>query len=730
MEIRGTDELDIKNVLKYGQFYASALVLQGELQSLVDYKVSLHQTLKTHLNNANTLLSDFLIYKFADAEALNILSSLTTKQFYFLDADDTVRRYWMQKLRGRRKSEVSAFLTSLCFVCRPNMNEQTSDRLGKAMELFTPTSHQESRGGSGGVLGSLGRTHSGNEIPSCYGVSGTDPIHWEEMIDKVPQVMGSEAKEAAIHILKFSIWSLPPVYKACLLYLFCFSCDLELPVRKLLHLWLGEGFFTGLSMEWKMQPEYLAELCLKDLVNRELIKVTSWKFDGSPKRCRLSDLVYNLSTQEDRDIFKKSIFKVMAASSSDLSSYERYPRKTEKDIKTVRSCICLTKSFPKSLTTATSDVDIKKCFDEVERQHHFGLVRVLDLEGVYKPLLPNLAKLLLLRYLCLRSTAITSIPPEVGDLPLLETLDLKQTSVSTLPPSIWESKSLRGLYVNDVRVDHRQKTSPGALTNLHTVSGLYIAQSEVITNIFDGCSNVKKLGFTCHRESIDAVLNWVLKDLQNPIESLKIRCVDGDGKSSEIKLRSLTKHQHLHKLYLLGKLEDVNSDNLVKIEKPLLLSGLLPSCLTKLTLSMSNLRDDPMPVLGESFPELTILRLLADSYTGTRLTCSNRLWFPKLRCLKLWKLAQLKELTVQEGGMSLLQVLELRMCGSMEKLNGIEHLPGSNEVILTNMPNNFVMDICAMKVGTKTTVQNLKSTYYQVSEFLSSRCCHSFISVD
>ena len=68
----------------------------------------------------------------------------------------------------------------------------------------------------------------------------------------------------------------------------------------------------------------------------------------------------------------------------------------------------------------------------------FGLLRVLDLERVYKSKLPNnMGKLFLLfRYLGLRWTFLDTLPYSVGELPYLETLDVKHTYISSLPSSI------------------------------------------------------------------------------------------------------------------------------------------------------------------------------------------------------------------------------------------------------------------------------------------------------
>jgi hypothetical protein len=118
---------------------------------------------------------------------------------------------------------------------------------------------------------------------------------------------------------------------------------------------------------------------------------------------------------------------------------------------------------------------------------------------------------------------------------------------------------------------------------------------------------------------------------------------------------------------------------------------LLPPNLKILTLSMSQLRKDPMRTLGQ-LPYLNILRLLADSYMGEELACYQG-GFPQLHVLKLWKLVELRELIVKEGAMPCLKQVEIRACKRLEKLEGLSKLTTLKELILTNMPSQFAKEV-------------------------------------
>ncbi|XP_056163175.1 putative disease resistance protein At1g59780 [Syzygium oleosum] len=317
--------------------------------------------------------------------------------------------------------------------------------------------------------------------------------------------------------------------------------------------------------------------------------------------------------------------------------------------------------------------------------------------------------LLLLRFLGLRLTVLDSIPSAVGKLPCLETLDLKHTNVTTLPNSIWKAKNLRHLYMNEVHIDaFLQKLSKGSLSNLQTLRGLYVGNESVVTNSLDRLVNVRKLGLTCHKKSVKAVVKWVL--LLPNLHSLKLRSIDEFGKPLNIELVSLEKQTKLCNLYLLGELvEQVN----LALVKQVNLSGVLPSCLKKLTLSMSALTEDPMPVLSK-LPELSILRLFAHSYLGHQMTCDGE-GFLKLRVLKLWMLNQLRSWTVKKGTMPILQELEIRGCDALTNIDGIEHLQGLKELTLTDMREDFIK-IIKRGVGSEmyTKVNEWKLSRHQV----------------
>ncbi|KAL3735204.1 hypothetical protein ACJRO7_024355 [Eucalyptus globulus] len=498
----------------------------------------------------------------------------------------------------------------------------------------------------------------------------TEPSEWSRKIDKFPS--SCEDESALPDILALSYQELPPELRACFLYMGIFPIASEVSVRRLLWLWISE-----------VGTEDLAEFYFQTLVNRNLIEVTEWKLDGCPKMCRMLGVIHEFFFPRSVD---SGLFHVRENSSFRMCKPpENYKIRRLVEYSRIKNSLDSfhdhrLRSYVSfiSASRGMANREIGMFLKNVINKGGFGLLKVLDLEGVYKPMLPkSMCNLLLLRFLSLRSTVLDSIPSAIGNLPCLETLDLKHTNVTTIPSSIWKAKNLRHLYMNGVRIDaFSRKASKGSLTNLLSLRGLYVGDKKAVVNRLDRLVNLQKLGLTCHGNSLKAVAKWI-EQLSN-LQSLKLRSTEKFGEPSNLEVISMAQYRNLCNLYLLGSLPIPANQ----------LSGVLPSCLRKLTLSMLNLEEDPMPVLGQ-LHDLSFLRLFANSYVGPQMTCVSG-GFPKLRMLKLWMLGKLEHWTVQEGAMPLLQELEIRRCIQLNSLDGLEHLRSLKEVVLTDMLQGFV----------------------------------------
>ena len=78
---------------------------------------------------------------------------------------------------------------------------------------------------------------------------------------------------------------LPLELKGCLYYFLLFPKDFEIPTRRLITLWVAEGFLR--LGRGDKSPEHFAERCLMELIDRNMIQVKEKKPNGKVRTCCL-----------------------------------------------------------------------------------------------------------------------------------------------------------------------------------------------------------------------------------------------------------------------------------------------------------------------------------------------------------------------------------------------------------------------------------------------------------
>ncbi|CAL5208482.1 unnamed protein product [Lathyrus oleraceus] len=485
---------------------------------------------------------------------------------------------------------------------------------------------------------------------------------------------------------------LPLYLRRCLSYFGLFPDEFGIPVRRLVILWVAESLVYH-SEEDEVTPEIVAERYLTELIHRNMVQVVARKRNGKVKTCRLPSALRQLWLTDSRSLDpKNSIIRRVA---DHLNSEDVWHNHIHGDTTSLRSS---------SLRTSYKDVLSFMSFDPQEGSKPgqqignffkvcissdcFLLLRVLDLERVYKPKLPKrIARLTRLRYLGLRWTYLESLPSSISKLLKLQTLDLKHTYIHTLPNSIWKME-LRHLFLSETyRTRFPPQPKGNSLSNLQTLSGLFVDEETSVQGGLDNLVNVKKLGLACQsmslqeeamKKQLEAVADWITK-LEH-LQSLRLKSRDEQGKPWILHLNSFVNHTNLTDIYLLGSL---NSSYVL---------SQFPLSLMELTLSHSKLEDDPMTLLKD-FPNLRTLCLLAESYVGTTMVCESQS-FPQLRVLKLWMLEQLDEWIIGPGTLPCLRQLEIRSCPRLKMLpDGLKHVNTLLELKLTNMPMEINADV-------------------------------------
>ncbi|KAM1712590.1 hypothetical protein ACFX12_023453 [Malus domestica] len=464
-----------------------------------------------------------------------------------------------------------------------------------------------------------------------------------------------------------------PDLRNCLYYFKLFPNNFEISARRLTALWIAEGFVGDQETE---ETDDVADKYMSDLIHLDMIQVVKRKHNGEVKTCRLPYALQNL--------------ELRGMSRGRLADHCKTSNETFTLIHGDSS------NFPNSDLVSILSFDTRegnKPGEEIGNFLRRGIagdffhrLRVLDLERVFRPQLPNtIGKLKELRYLGLRWTFLESVPASIGDLLNLQTLDVKHTYVHTLPGSIWKLQTLRHLYLNQSyqnKFKHQQGGS--TLKNLRTLWGVFLDEDSHLIHWMDKLINLRKLGleFQLSQPKQRSLADKIVK--LTSLQSLRMRSIDEMGEPSDLVCQCLSGLESLSCLYLFGKLDSSE------------IKDAFPKNLTDLTLSGAALSVDPMPVL-EKLSNLKFLSFYSNSYTGIEMVCSNK-GFPKLVVLKLWKLQQLKDWDVKEKAMQNLRELEIRACTNMKVPSGLRHLKNLTQLKLTNMPEEFVATIATTKV--------------------------------
>nr|XP_023919958.1 disease resistance protein RPP13-like [Quercus suber] len=192
--------------------------------------------------------------------------------------------------------------------------------------------------------------------------------------------------------------------------------NFEIPTRRLITLWVAEGFLR--LGKGDKSPEHFVERCLMELIDRNMIQVTEKKPNGKVRTCCLPGALRKLLSKAVEDKVLKGQVNTTSKSSSSLQHncwiVDHY-NNTEPS-NTIFNHIhgdntdnaTLQASYGKALSFMSFDYqegsqsgeDIENFLQRYISYKCFLLLRVLDLERVFRPQLPKvLSKLALLRYL-------------------------------------------------------------------------------------------------------------------------------------------------------------------------------------------------------------------------------------------------------------------------------------------------------------------------------------------
>ena len=233
-------------------------------------------------------------------------------------------------------------------------------------------------------------------------------------------------------ILLLSFNDLPHQLKHCFLYCSLFPEDYMIRRRRLMKLWIAEGFVEQVQGS---TLEEVAESYLGELIFRSMLQVV-WRNEFErPKACKMHDVMREIAlaiSERQRFCVVHDGGETTKECKARCMSIHKIDRELESftGISKLRSFLV----FNRMLKILPSEGK---------------MLRVLDLQNAQiDGLSDELFNLFNLRYLNLRGTLVKEIPKSIGRLLNLQTLDIKNTQIKALPREIGKLQNLRHLIVH------------------------------------------------------------------------------------------------------------------------------------------------------------------------------------------------------------------------------------------------------------------------------------------
>lgn len=502
---------------------------------------------------------------------------------------------------------------------------------------------------------------------------------WKRVLQNISWHLLEEQEKIA-RILALSYNDLPSHLKSCFLYLGLFPEGVNIQTKKLIRLWVAEGF---LPQEGEETAEGVAQKCLSELIGRCMIQVGTVSSLGTVKTIRIHHLLRDLSLSKGKEEYFLKIFQGDMADSSTKarrhsihSCHERYDS-LKHNADHSRSLLFFNREYNEEIVRKLwlpLNFQQEKKLNFIYRK--FKLLRVLELDGVRVVSLPSMiGDLIQLRYLGLRKTNLeAALPPSIGNLQNLQTLDLRYCCfLKKIPNVIWKMVNLRHLLLytpfespdsSHLRLD--------TLTNLqslpHIEAGNWIVDGGLANMI-----NLRQLGICVLSGQM---VNSVLSTVQG-LHNLHSLSLDLQSEDDEFPIfMQLSQCTHLQKLSLNGKIK--------KLPEP----HEFPPNLLKLTLHNSYLQKESIAKL-ERLPNLKMLILGQGAYNWPELNF-NAEGFPQLHILRLVLLKELEEWTVEGSAMPRLENIVIDRCEKLKKIpEGLKSITSLKKLKIVGMPVEF-----------------------------------------
>lgn len=281
-------------------------------------------------------------------------------------------------------------------------------------------------------------------ISRLLATTGKETTKWE----KVYNSLGSKSNDGLSSLwqaLEVSYDDLPQHLKVCLLYLSAFPEYYKIGRDRLTRRWITEGF---VNEEPGMSMQEVAENYFSELIERNMIEAVDVDCFGEIHACRVHDVMFDLIAEKSSEENFVTLIRVHGKSTSTQS---QYVRRLSIDYGTAADDFDLTNFNITHVRSLTVYGNIHN-LDSVPLGRYLRMLDFECCEGVNSRHLKNIGELILLKYLSLKSTWISELPPQIGYLKCLETLDLTQTNITGLPVEVTRLQRLVHLLAGGVEL--------------------------------------------------------------------------------------------------------------------------------------------------------------------------------------------------------------------------------------------------------------------------------------
>ncbi|KAG9155411.1 hypothetical protein Leryth_009848 [Lithospermum erythrorhizon] len=234
---------------------------------------------------------------------------------------------------------------------------------------------------------------------------------WQKVASDVTAFVMNDSERKCADLLELSYNNFPFYLKPCFLYFGCFPPDSEISCKRLIQLWIAEGFIKRTVREGL---ECIADSYLNDLIQRNFIHVARRRSLGGLKTCRVHGLIHDFCSSKGKE--EKLVQRVINASGA----------------ASTQSCrLIILYDWGHNIKDWSSHKDVHSLlfFSYIRTEsaryifHKFKLLRVLDLMS---PLLtwdiidlPDSIGLLV--HLTFLAGTFSSVPSTIGNLTNLQT---------------------------------------------------------------------------------------------------------------------------------------------------------------------------------------------------------------------------------------------------------------------------------------------------------------------